>query len=241
MPPELEHVCGYQSDSCGVAEGGFVDDKRTGRGIYRFVNADRYEGQFLNGKRDGIGFYVEGERVFVEEWDDGIRINRSEIPGGLKAYEAGKNRRHEYDNKDVYVGMMIDGKRVGFGVERFINGETYEGTFLDDKRHGKGIATYANGDVYEGKFANGLKDGPGLYRSTNGRFEGEWRAGRFTLGKVVLSSGTVLEGESNDSMFGITRAEPQVVAPGATFDALRKRPFQGRKDLPKQKGPKLSQ
>ncbi len=59
-----------------------MDDKRTGRGIYRFVNGDRYEGQFLNGKRDGIGFYVEGERVFVEEWDDGIRLNRTEIPGG---------------------------------------------------------------------------------------------------------------------------------------------------------------
>lgn len=144
-----------------------------------------------------------------------------------------------YDNKDSYVGMMtIDGRRVGFGTERLINGEVYEGTFLDDKRHGKGACTYANGDLFEGKWLSGLKDGFGVYRSANGKFEGEWKAGRFAHGRVVLANGRTLEGESNDSMFGITRADPLLPSATATFDQLRKRPFQGRKEQPK-KGAKV--
>jgi hypothetical protein len=39
-------------------------------------------------------------------------------------------------------------------------------------------------------------------------------------------------------MFGITRADPILPSPTATFDQLRKRPFQGRKEQPK-KGAKV--
>ena len=46
------------------------------------MNGDRYEGTFLNGKRDGVGFYIEGDRVYIEEWDDGNRVSRYEFPGG---------------------------------------------------------------------------------------------------------------------------------------------------------------
>ena len=166
-------------------------------------------------------------------------MSRFEFPGGIKGFEAAKEGSKTYDNKDSYKGMMTpDGKRVGFGVERLVNGEVYEGTFLDDKRHGKGSCTYANGDVFEGKWIAGLKDGPGTYKSVNGRFDGEWKVGRFSHGRVTLANGRCLEGESNDSMFGITRIEPYLPSPNATFDQLRKRPFQGHKEQPK-KGAKV--
>jgi hypothetical protein len=59
-----------------------VNDKRTGRGTYYFANGDKYEGYFNNGKRDGVGFSFEGDRVFHEEYNDGTRILKHEIPGG---------------------------------------------------------------------------------------------------------------------------------------------------------------
>jgi hypothetical protein len=29
-----------------------------------------------------VGFYIEGDRVYIEEWDDGNRVSRYEFPGG---------------------------------------------------------------------------------------------------------------------------------------------------------------
>ena len=40
-----------------VYEGDWVDDKRTGKGIYKFKSGNVYEGDFVDGKITGKGIY----------------------------------------------------------------------------------------------------------------------------------------------------------------------------------------
>ena len=41
-------------------EGDFVDNKRTGKGIYTWATGDRYDGDWIDGKQNGKGSFVYG-------------------------------------------------------------------------------------------------------------------------------------------------------------------------------------
>ena len=57
-----------------------------------------------------------------------------------------------YENSDVYIGGIINGKKTGNGTFVYDNGESiYEGEWLNDKRNGKGIQITKNG-TYSGNF-----------------------------------------------------------------------------------------
>ena len=42
----------------GRYEGDYIDDKRTGHGIYTWADGNRYEGDFLDGKMHGRGIFT---------------------------------------------------------------------------------------------------------------------------------------------------------------------------------------
>lgn len=46
-----------------------------------------------------------------------------------------------------YHGELRDGKREGFGTQKWPNGCRYEGYFHNDTRHGKGKHWWPNGEV----------------------------------------------------------------------------------------------
>ena len=46
-----------------------------------------------------------------------------------------------------YSGGLLDGKREGFGTQKWPNGCRYEGCFHNDTRHGKGKHWWPNGEV----------------------------------------------------------------------------------------------
>jgi hypothetical protein len=84
-----------------------------------------------------------------------------------------------------------------------------------------------------------LREGYGVYIGTNGsRFEGEWVAGRFTNGRIICASGEVLEGESNDSIFGIRKPLPEPLLSFPTLSKERKREWKERTEQLKRKIPK---
>lgn len=57
-------------------------------------------------------------------------------------------------NFEVYEGLWKDGKRHGYGVQRYGVGtssvSSYNGEWQENVRHGRGIMTYASGNKYEG-------------------------------------------------------------------------------------------
>ena len=49
-------------------EGDYVNGKREGKGIYYFKNGDKYEGDFKNGLKEGNGiYYNNGEMINQKE------------------------------------------------------------------------------------------------------------------------------------------------------------------------------
>ncbi len=83
------------------------------------------------------------------------------------------------EQKPVYLGERLDGKRHGFGILQYPAGAEYMGEFKDDLPSGIGIERYADGTTYEGSFLNGERHGMGVYTiSSNVAYLGMFRGGR---------------------------------------------------------------
>ncbi|MGA2548942.1 MAG: energy transducer TonB [Burkholderiaceae bacterium] len=99
-------------------EGDWIEGKRTGSGVFTRPNGDRYEGQFLDGKWSGKG------------------IMTSTIGGR-------------------YEGDWVENKRAGKGKQVYSDGGQYDGNWIDDKPSGQGVMVAADGRRYEGEFVDG--------------------------------------------------------------------------------------
>jgi len=145
-----------------------------------------YDGQMLNGIRQGKGKYVwaNGD-VYDGQWHDGKMQGK-----GKKVYA----------NGDVYDGQWHDGKKQGKGKLVWANGDVYDGQWHDGKRQGKGKFVAANGDVYDGQWHDGKKQGEGKYVDANGNvYDGQWHDGkRQGKGKNVWADGDVYDGQWHD-------------------------------------------
>lgn len=118
-----------------------------------------------------------------------------------------------------YVGEWYEGKRHGYGIERFNQGEIYEGYWEMDlyhghgemiyedssryegfycrgKWHGEGVRTLEAGDQIIGVFHDGLLNGSGIMKFADKRhYHGEFRnTRRHGLGVLTFVNGDRYEG-----------------------------------------------
>ena len=84
--------------------GYFVNDKAHGKGVYYFANADRYEGDFVEDRKEGTGTYVWGPR---SPWA-GQRYSG----GYLKDLRNGQGV-YEWPNGDRYAGTWVNDRIAG--------------------------------------------------------------------------------------------------------------------------------
>ena len=57
-------------------EGEFADDKQHGRGIHSVPGGARYKGPFVKGKKHGVGLcYTPGKDEYVCRWNNGVRVD----------------------------------------------------------------------------------------------------------------------------------------------------------------------
>ena len=164
-------------------EGNFVNGKRNGHGVYTWANGVRYEGNWIDGNRTGKGIYTwaNGER-YEGDFIEGIRTGK-----GI----------HTWSNGDRYEGDYADGKITGKGIYTWADGTRYEGDFIEGVRTGRGIYTWPNGNTYEGDFVDQKENGIGTYTWINGdkyirEFENGYRTGNAIK---YLSNGDRYEGE----------------------------------------------
>ena len=114
------------------------------------------------------------------------------------------------ENKEKYIGEMIDGLKEGKGILYYdkndeYNRYKYEGDFKEDKRGGKGTIIYKNGEKYEGDFKNDIMIGKGIFYYDNGdKYEGDFKDNIFEgKGKFYYHQGDIYEGEwENDEKNG---------------------------------------
>lgn len=98
-----------------VYEGEFIKDRKKGKGIFRYINGDIYEGEYSNDKCKGKGIY-------------------------------------KYKDGRYYEGEFLEDKIHGKGMFKYANGDIYEGEFVNDTIDSFGKKTYADGRVEEGLF-----------------------------------------------------------------------------------------
>ncbi len=124
-------------------EGEFLDGKRHGRGTMYYPNGDRYEGEYVDGKRHGMGtMYYAAGGVYAGRWENSKK-------SGHGTFESA--------NKDRYVGDFQDGAFCGQGTYYFSNGNVYEGEWLNSRRNGSGVMTFADGTKERQNWENGKK------------------------------------------------------------------------------------
>ena len=121
--------------------------KRNGKGKYYEDGKLTYEGEFLNGKKNGKGIEYDknGNILFEGEYLYGKKMN-----GNLKEYFKNGNVKFE--------GEYSNGERNGKGKEYNNNGKLlFEGEYLNGKRwNGKGIEyNDYNKILFEGEYLNG--------------------------------------------------------------------------------------
>jgi len=151
-----------------------------------------YEGQWCDGKRQGIGKGTGLGSVYQGGW-----IN--DVPEGCGEFT--------FSNRDHYVGRVHNGKMHGEGYIKkysdnskymggFINGQrdgegvwtdddcSFKGRFKNDLRHGKARVEMFKedgqlGSIYEVSYTKDKICGAGsvLFTPSGNRFEGTWLAG----------------------------------------------------------------
>ena len=171
-------------------DGEFVNGKKEGEGKLIYANGNQYEGTFLGGLPNGKGKLIQTDNdIYEGEWKNG-KINGQGI------------RLH--NNGDKYVGNHLNDVRSGKGLYLFVNGDSYNGNWVNGKANGKGILKFRNGDVYDGEFVDNCIFGKGTFKKKNGEiYIGEFKLGLIngygkninTLGEQYL--GEFLSGKKN--------------------------------------------
>ncbi|MBE6901472.1 MAG: hypothetical protein E7478_03275 [Ruminococcaceae bacterium] len=129
------------------------------------ISADRYEGELVNGIREGRGtMYFKSGNIYKGEWHNGLMHGFGEF-----IYKSGEH----------YVGDFINGKFGGQGRFTYPNGIIYDGSFLNGKREGDGTLTEADGTRYEGNWINDKLNGMGTkYHKDGSIFRGMYSNGK---------------------------------------------------------------
>ena len=129
------------------------------------TNTNKYEGQIINGKKEGKGKYIYKNGAIYE--------------GYFKNDKKEGNGIFYYTNGDRYKGLFKEGFYQGKGIFYFHNGDRYEGEFDKNKYAGKGKYFYHNGDIFEGLWKNDKKNGKGVYIYINGdKIMGNYKDGK---------------------------------------------------------------
>lgn len=139
--------------------------ERTNHAILDYSNGERYNGEVLEGLRNGYGtyYYQNGER-YEGKWHKNLKHGRGTF---------------FFKNGEVYEGMWHNNKKEGVGTYYYNNGERYYGEYKDNKKHGKGIVNMEDGVKFIGQFKNNKKSGLGeLIRKDGHTTYEEWLDGK---------------------------------------------------------------
>ena len=143
----------------------------------------QYKGEFLDGKRHGLGVMsvlhpnFNGDK-YVGEWKAGKRDGQG---------------TYTFANGNKYVGEFKDGRYNGQGTYTFASGEKFIGEFKDGKRNGQGTNTLANGNKYVGEYKDDKRNGQGTFYS-NGSIinQGIWADDNFVRSEPVQQASAPL-------------------------------------------------
>ena len=130
-------------------EGDWKNSLKDGIGIETYKN-NFYQGEFVNGKRNGLGQYFWEKDVFYSgEWKDNL-MNGEGI--------------YYFSKEAWYEGSFKNNKMEGFGILNVKNSKIYVGFYKNDFKDGFGIKIWDNDKkAYVGFWKNNKQEGFGKF------------------------------------------------------------------------------
>ena len=130
-------------------EGEWKNSLKDGIGIETYKK-NFYQGEFVNGKRNGIGEYFWEKDVFyIGEWKDNL-MNGEGI--------------YYFSKEAWYEGSFKNNKMEGFGILNVKNSKIYAGFYKNDYKDGFGIKIWDNDKkAYVGFWKNNKQEGFGKF------------------------------------------------------------------------------
>jgi hypothetical protein len=146
----------------GVYEGNFLDGKKNGYGTYKFLDGSVYEGNWVDNVMSGEGTmtYPDGT-VYEGNWEDNVSHGKGKLTQ--------PSQGNEYTLS--YNGDFVKNKKSGYGGMVYSDGGVYNGEWDNDQMHGTGTFRYKNGDIYEGDWDMGFKHGMGNFKYNSGELK----------------------------------------------------------------------
>ena len=180
------------SSNFSVCQGSDVSKWSSCFGGWTASNANRYVGEWRDGKFNGQGVFLslaenefKGDKYFGE-FKDGLRSGQG---------------TYTHANGNRYLGEWRDGKINGKGTYTFTNGDKYFGELKDGVRNGQGTYTFANGNRYIGEWKDGKYNGQGTLSAPDGKVvsQGLW------ANNVLVSSESTQQASAQVTNANITK------------------------------------
>ncbi len=206
-------------NGCTAYEGGYLDDKRDGFGVYYYKTGKIcYVGDWKSNRRNGVGvaFQPSDRSMYVGGWDNDCPIGmgaKFDSTGNLSfagRWESGSREGAGmmYDPQDgsIFVSCWENDVLSDKGTKFDSQGNLiYSGSWHKGKRSGRGTQYDKRGLVlYTGTWKDDKYDGKGtLYLSGGYRIEGEFSGGKVNGYAVAVNKhgGSLYEGQWRDNRY----------------------------------------
>ncbi len=186
---------------------------------YPKINQDEfsYEGEWKNGKRDGLGILIWKNVAkfighFTEDRDVGFgklsHDDGDDYIGYWNEFQA--HGIGIYHNKKVvsYEGYWVHDKQSGFGIEKWPRNTSFMGDYSEGNKEGYGVFNIEDKGVYEGQMKDGNINGVGKFSFKDGRkYEGNFKNNKMEgYGILTFPDGKCFVGQFKDDLedgFGV--------------------------------------
>lgn len=147
-PPKFDDVPHLLSDG-SIYIGKWENGLQHGKGKLIHLNGTSYDGDWVEGKKDGDGIakFPEGHKCkeYNGKWKDG---------------NYGSSGKFSFADGGVYDGGLLNGKFDGDGTYFYSDGTQFTGKWKEGKKHGEGTYTYPDKrPPYTAVWVNGIRQG----------------------------------------------------------------------------------
>lgn len=187
-----------------------------GNGIFLFPNGDIYVGDFVNGKRHGIGVcYYENRSEYRGRWMNDLpngngTLTLADGSSRMGYWKQGQIQDHQESQglatstasvppaRTATISNCLAGNCInGIGTYQFQDSSRYTGSFVNGLPDGRGTIFYPNGERYEGMLKAGQLHGEGTLIDREGnRIVGLWERGTYRQSLTQPASAVVVDAET---------------------------------------------